>query len=294
MPWRQIRERQRAHESRATSRHETGTTPVHGTGTTSAPTTGTGSVHGTRTTSILRTGTTSILGTKATAANETRTTAAEDHLLARRPRAGDPVTTSPAQAPPTPDLVPTLEDRAGQLAGLGYTGRAAQWLALVGLHTGVFTRSQWCCFFDHANREAARVEDERAIFRPPAHRQEARHPHRGRAGDLSRRRARRPPHRQAPLSAHARLAFPTYATVGRQGCEPPEIRQVLMRRLLSLDYLIERPSGVGLAPHRVATDKVQSAGGARHRPGHLAVPEIWRGRKGPAALLCAETADRQD
>ena len=149
------------------------------------------------------------------------------------------MTTSPAQAPPTPDAIPTLEDRAGQLAALGYTGRAAQWLALVGLHTGVFTRSQWCWFFGGANREAARVfvrqlidkklamEDERAIF---------------------------------PGGARAVLLTgkPLYRAL-----DVPDVRhrrgkdastQVLMRRLLSLDYLIERPT-LGWLP--TETDKVQ-------------------------------------
>ena len=75
-----------------------------------------------------------------------------------------------------PVTVPTLQDRARCLEPLGWSGRKAEWIALVALHTGVFTRSQWCHFFDGANREAARVfvrqlidkqlaiEDERAIF----------------------------------------------------------------------------------------------------------------------------------
>ena len=149
------------------------------------------------------------------------------------------MTTHAAESAPTPDAIPRLQDRAGQLAALGYTGRAAEWLALVGLHTGVFTRSQWCCFFDHANREAARVfvhqliekklatEDQRAIF---------------------------------PGGARAVLLTgkPLYRALGI-----PDVRhrrgknattQVLMRRLLSLDYLIERPT-LGWLP--TEADKVQ-------------------------------------
>ena len=67
------------------------------------------------------------------------------------------MTTSQAEASTSPVTVPTLQDRAGQLAALGWSGREAEWLALVALHSGVFTRSQWCQFFDGANREAARV-----------------------------------------------------------------------------------------------------------------------------------------
>ena len=40
---------------------------------------------------------------------------------------------------------PLVQDRASQLAALaalGWTGRAAEWIALVCLQTGVFTRSQ--------------------------------------------------------------------------------------------------------------------------------------------------------
>ena len=41
----------------------------------------------------------------------------------------------------SPVMVPTLQDRAGQLAALGWTGHEAEWLALVALHSGVLTQS---------------------------------------------------------------------------------------------------------------------------------------------------------
>ena len=53
--------------------------------------------------------------------------------------------------------VPTRQDRAGPLAARGWKERDAEWLALVAFHSGVFLRSQWCRYFEHANREAARV-----------------------------------------------------------------------------------------------------------------------------------------
>ena len=66
------------------------------------------------------------------------------------------MTTSPAQATTNPVTVPTLEDRAGQLAALGWTGREAEWIALVALHTGVFTRSQYGAYVHSgANRKPA-------------------------------------------------------------------------------------------------------------------------------------------
>ena len=132
-----------------------------------------------------------------------------------------------AEAAPTPGPVPTLKDRLATLAPLGWTGREAEWLALVALHSGVFTRSQWRYFFNDARPEQARrfvhalidkrlaSEDERAIF-----------------------------------PGHARAVLLTGKTLYR-ALGIPDVRHrrgkdatthVLMRRLLSLDYLIERPS----------------------------------------------------
>ena len=152
------------------------------------------------------------------------------------------MTSSSAQvetSPESPATVPTLQERAGKLAALGWTGREAEWLALVALHSGVFTRSQWCQFFDGANREAARVfvraliekqlaiEDERPIF---------------------------------PGGARAVLLTgkPIYRALGipdvRHRRSKGATTHVLMRRLLSLDYIIERPT-FGWLP--TEDDKVQ-------------------------------------
>ena len=87
------------------------------------------------------------------------------------------MTTSPAPATPRPVTVPTLQDRAGQLAALGWSGREAEWIALVALHTGVFTRSQYGAYLNSGNNrkpaaalvralldKQLAIEDERAIF----------------------------------------------------------------------------------------------------------------------------------
>ena len=61
------------------------------------------------------------------------------------------MTTTQAEAatsPESPATVPTLQDHAAKLAPFGWTGREAEWLALVALHSGVFTRSQWRHYFD--------------------------------------------------------------------------------------------------------------------------------------------------
>ena len=51
--------------------------------------------------------------------------------------------TSPALPP-----IPHLAGRPEALALLGWTGAAAEWLALVCLHGSVFTRAQYCHRFD--------------------------------------------------------------------------------------------------------------------------------------------------
>ena len=149
------------------------------------------------------------------------------------------MTTSPAPETPRLVTVPTLQDRARCLEPLGWSGRKAEWITLVALHTGVFTRSQWCHFFDGANREAARVfaralidkqlavEDARAIFPGGA--------------------------RAVLLTGKA-----PYRTLGipdvRHRRAKDATTQVLMRRLLALDYVIERPT---LAWLPTEADKVQ-------------------------------------
>ena len=127
----------------------------------------------------------------------------------------------------TPATVPTVQDRAAQLATFGWTDREAEWIALVALHSGAFTRAQWRHYFDDAHRETAgrfvraliekqlAIEDERPIF---------------------------------PGGARAVLLTgkPIYRALGipdvRHRRSKAATTQVLMRRLLSLDYIIERPT----------------------------------------------------
>ena len=133
----------------------------------------------------------------------------------------------PPQVETSPPTVPTLQDRAAKLAALGWTGREAEWLALVALHSGVFTRSQWRHFFGDPYRELVKrfvrtlvekrlaIEDERPIF---------------------------------PGGARAVLLTgkPLYRALGipdvRHRRSKGATTHILMRRLLSLDYIIERPT----------------------------------------------------
>ena len=138
------------------------------------------------------------------------------------------MTTADAQATPSPVTVPTLQDRADQLAAFGWTGREAEWIALVALHSGVFTRSQCGVYFEAGDdrKRIARfvhalidqqlaIEDARAIF-----------PGGARAVHIT----NKPIYRALGIEnvKHRR---------GKHAATP-----VLMRRLLSLDYLIERPT----------------------------------------------------
>ena len=125
-------------------------------------------------------------------------------------------------------LIPHVQDRAAALAELGWTGREADWIALVCLHSGVFTRSQFTgCFHEPSRLNASRftrtlldrgvaVEDERPIF-----------PGGARAVHITHK------------GIYAALKIPNVRH--RRGAKDATT-QVLMRRLLSLDYVIERPT----------------------------------------------------
>ena len=45
-------------------------------------------------------------------------------------------------------MIAHLRGRDRKLEPLGWTGQDAEWIALVCLHSGVFTRAQFCHYFD--------------------------------------------------------------------------------------------------------------------------------------------------
>ena len=45
-------------------------------------------------------------------------------------------------------MIEHLRGRDRKLELHGWTGREAEWIALVCLHSGVFTRAQFCHYFD--------------------------------------------------------------------------------------------------------------------------------------------------
>ena len=52
-------------------------------------------------------------------------------------------------------MIPHLNGRAAALEPLGWTGRDAEWLALVCLHSGVFLRAEYLAFLGGVHRSAA-------------------------------------------------------------------------------------------------------------------------------------------
>ena len=53
-------------------------------------------------------------------------------------------------------MIEHLRGRESALEPLGWTGREAEWIALVCLHSGVFTRPQFCHYFDADRKRAHR------------------------------------------------------------------------------------------------------------------------------------------
>ena len=53
-------------------------------------------------------------------------------------------------------MIEHLRGRDRKLEPLGWTGQDAEWIALVCLHSGVFTRAQFCHYFDTQRMTAAR------------------------------------------------------------------------------------------------------------------------------------------
>ena len=54
-------------------------------------------------------------------------------------------------------MIEHLKGREQALASLGWIGREAEWIALVCLHSGVFTRPQFCHYFEAPRNAAHRI-----------------------------------------------------------------------------------------------------------------------------------------
>ena len=120
-------------------------------------------------------------------------------------------------------MIEHLKGRERALAPLGWTGREAEWIALVCLHSGVFTRAQFCHYFE-AHRSAAR-----RIVRTLLERREAVESEWPvvNGGGKSCRISSKPIYRALGIE---NIRHRRKATVS-----------VLRRRLLSLDFVLEHP-----------------------------------------------------
>ena len=120
-------------------------------------------------------------------------------------------------------MIEHLKGRERALTALGWTGREAEWIALVCLHSGAFTRAQFCHYFE-AHRSAAR-----RIVRTLLERREAVESEWPvvNGGGKSCRISSKPIYRALGIE---NIRHRRKATVS-----------VLRRRLLSLDFVLEHP-----------------------------------------------------
>ena len=120
-------------------------------------------------------------------------------------------------------MIEHLRGRERKLEPLGWTGREAEWIALVCLHSGVFTRAQFCRYFNTYRKQAHRfvkvlmdrkaaVESEWPVFN---------------GGGKTCRISSKPIYRALGVEniRHRRKAS----------------QPIVMRRLLSLDFVLEHP-----------------------------------------------------
>ena len=121
-------------------------------------------------------------------------------------------------------MIEHLRGRDLALEPLGWTGREAEWIALVCLHSGVFTRAQFCHHFDNAHRWTAGRFVQTLLDRKAAI--ENQWPLGTGAGKTCRIFDRR-----------------IYRALGVENIRHRReaSRPLLIRRLLSLDYVIEHP-----------------------------------------------------
>ena len=137
-------------------------------------------------------------------------------------------------------MIAHLAGRETALEPFGWTGRKAEWIALACLHSGVFIRTQWSRFLN-AHPEQARRGVHALIASGVAAEETV--PHIRGIGRVCRIFSQ---HLYRALDAedirHRRIASPT----------------VLMRRLLSLDYVLEHPDpcrGCRPSPRRSARSR---------------------------------------
>ena len=173
-------------------------------------------------------------------------------------------------------MIAHLAGRETALEPFGWTGRKAEWIALACLHSGVFIRTQWSRFLN-AHPEQVRRGVHALIASGVAAEETV--PHIRGIGRVCRIFSRR---LYRALDAedirHRRIASPT----------------VLMRRLLSLDYVLEHPDLPWLPTEPEKVDAFETLGIERR----LLPSRLYRGAAGstrryfPLKLPVALDGDR--
>ena len=136
-------------------------------------------------------------------------------------------------------MIAHLRGRADALVRSGWTRREAEWLALVCLHSGVFLRSQYLAFIGRTNPALAN----RFVRRCRKHAVEQ--PWNGSRLRICRIAARR-----------------IYRTLGAEHVRHrrPAAPEVVLRRLLSLDYVLEHPHAAWLPTEDEKVNALTAAG----------------------------------
>ena len=120
-------------------------------------------------------------------------------------------------------MIEHLRGRDRKLEPLGWTGQDAEWISLVGLHSGVFTRAQFCDYFSTGRKQV-----ERFVKSLVERRAAVENKHFTFSGGT----------RPCRISSNA-----IYRALGVENIRHRRkaSKPVLMRRLLSLDFLLEHP-----------------------------------------------------
>ena len=169
-------------------------------------------------------------------------------------------------------MIEHLRGRDRKLEPLGWTGPDAEWIALVCLHSGVFTRAQFCHYFDARRNRAFRfvqtlverrmaVESEWPVVNGGA--------------------------KTCRISSKL-----IYQALGVENIRHRRKASgnVIMRRLLSLDFVLEHP-GMNWLPYRTGEGRVFSR--TRSLAALDPAPDLLRRRRSAETLLCAQTSRRR-
>ena len=121
-------------------------------------------------------------------------------------------------------MIEHLRGREKALEQFGWRGRETEWIALVCLHSGIFTRAQFCFYFFNAWRNRAQRFVELLVDQ-------------GFASEVER-----------PIFSGGALACRIFSKKIYRALGAEDIRhrkdsgvEILWRRLLSLDYVLEHP-----------------------------------------------------